>query len=795
MRVQNSLLMSVMLCLIAVYGQNHHAQNTLSKADRLFFIENKGQWDSDVLYLCRMGGLDAWITKYGVNYTFYKIEYNPNAEFSRSALPKSRSSRNHENEIIIGHRVLFELQNHNPNPTREGKKQQEGYYNYFIGNDPTKHATYVGLYKEAIIKNVYEGIDIRYYFDKNRLRYDFIVHPYADVSQIKFQLRGQDKAYAKDEHQLCFTTRFGEVAFADLRTYQDSRTISSKFVKNGQFWQIELGEYDKSKVVVIDPLIYSTYLGGNNVDRGYDIAVDANGNAYIAGHTNSTSYDTTPGAFQTTNGGSYDAFVTKLNPTGTGLVYSTYIGGSEVEDAFSIAVDGSGSVYITGYTESPNYDVTTGIFQAIYEGKGDAFVTKFNSAGSVIYSTFLGGSEQDEGLGIAVDGNGNAYITGITASTNYDVTSGAFQTTHGGGSSIAFFDAFVTKLNASGSSLVYSTYIGGSNSDQGYGIAVDANGFAYVTGYTQSTNYDVTSGVFQSTNGGGIDVFVTKFNTAGTGLVYSTYIGGSGADWGTSIAVDASGNAYITGHTNSNNYDVTSGAFQTTFGGGARDVFVTKLNNLGTVLIYSTYIGGSDHDEGSDIVVDNGGNAHITGFTFSANYDVSTGSFQTTKEGNKDAFVTKLNASGSGLVYSTYIGGSNDEEGNGIALDGSGNVYVTGWTLSENYDITMTAFQKTKEGLYNAFVTKLDLASTSVEDEIIDRKAAFSLYPNPVQNYLVIENFMNTVQEYELIDISGKALEFYRLSPGKNRIEISLPKGMYFIREQRQGKTEKFVVE
>jgi hypothetical protein len=329
-------------------------------------------------------------------------------------------------------------------------------------------------------------------------------------------------------------------------------------------------------------------------------------------------------------------------------------------------------------------------------------VTKLNARGTaLVYSTYIGGSGDDVGSGIAVDGSGNAYVTGYTKSTNYDVTLGAFQMTNGGD-----WDVFVTKLNAAGNDLVYSTYIGGSSRDEGFGIAVDGSGYAYVTGYTESTNYDVTPGAFQTTKGGGWDVFVTKLNATGSALVYSTYIGGNSSEVGYAIAVDGSGNAYVTGYTNSTNYPVTPGAFQTTNGGGG-DVFVTKLNATGTALVYSTYIGGSNPDYGNAIAVDGSGNAYVTGETNSTNYPVTPGAFQTTKEGRWDVLVTKLNAVGTALVYSTYIGGSGDEGGRGIAVDGGGNAYVTGFTNSTDYDVTPGAFQTTKEGGQDVFVTKV----------------------------------------------------------------------------------------
>jgi hypothetical protein len=663
------------------------------------FIENKGQWHPDVLYLCRLGGLDAWITKWGVNYTFFKLEEKPSAEGREPFLREKLGRREVE---LIGHRVLMKLRGCAAHPQREGREMLEGYYNYLIGNDPTRHATYVRRYKEVWVKGVYAGIDMRYYLEGGRLRYDWVVEPGGDPSQIVFGLEGSEKSYIDSEGRLVFTTRFGEVKLAELRVYQGDREIGGRFVERPGGWGIEVGSYDPTQLLVIDPLVYSTYIGGSDWDHGYGIVVDGSGYAYVTGYTWSTNYDVTPGAFQTTNGGLTDVFVTKLNATGTALVYSTYIGGSGSDAGYGIAVDGSGNAYVTGYTSSTDYDVTPGAFQTTNGGGRDVFVTKLNATGTaLVYSTYIGGSNNDEGYGIAVDGSGYAYVTGETESTNYDVTPGAFQTTNGG-----YKDVFVTKLNATGTALVYSTYIGGSGEDYGYGIAVDGSGYVYVTGYTRSTNYDVTPGAFQTTNGGGYDVFVTKLNAAGTALVYSTYIGGSNWDYGYGIAVDGSGNAYVTGLTSSTDYDVTPGAFQTTHGGVWWDAFVTKLNATGTALVYSTYIGGSGGEEGNAIAVDGNGYAYVTGYTSSTDYDVTPGAFQTTRGGGNDVFVTKLNATGTALVYSTYIGGSGDESGYGIAVDGSGYAYVTG-SANSGYDVTPGAFQTTNGGNSDVFVTKV----------------------------------------------------------------------------------------
>jgi hypothetical protein len=264
------------------------------------FIENKGQWHPDVLYLCRLGGLDAWITKWGVNYTFFKLEEKPSAEAREPFLREKFGRREVE---LIGHRVLMKLRGCAAHPQREGRELLAGYYNYLIGNDPTRHATYVRRYQEAWVKGVYAGIDMRYYLEGGRLRYDWVVEPGGDPSQIVFGLEGSEKTYIDSEGRLVFTTRFGEVKLAELRVYQGDREIGGRFVERPGGWGIEVGSYDPTQLLVIDPLVYSTYIGGSDGEMGYAIAVDGSGNAYVTGWTSSTDYDVTPGAFQTTNGG------------------------------------------------------------------------------------------------------------------------------------------------------------------------------------------------------------------------------------------------------------------------------------------------------------------------------------------------------------------------------------------------------------------------------------------------------------------------------------------------------------
>jgi hypothetical protein len=354
----------------------------------------------------------------------------------------------------------------------------------------------------------------------------------------------------------------------------------------------------------------------------------------------SSDFPTTAGAFQTTNNGHYDVFVTELNPSGTGLLYSTYLGGGGDDIGEGIAMDAFGNAYVAGYTFSSDFPTTAGAFQTTNHGSSDALVTQLDRTGTgLLYSTYLGGDGQDGAHGIAVDTAGNACVTGDTQSGNFPTTAGAFQTTNNGS-----HDAFVTQLNPVGTGLLYSTYLGGNGDDAGYGIAVGAAGNAYVTGYTESSDFPATAGAFQTTTHGETDVFVTELNPTGSGLLYSTYLGGSDYDVGKGITLDAAGNAYVAGYTLSSDFPTTAGAFQTTNHGNS-DALVTQLDRTGTDLLYSTYLGGGSVDFGKGIALDAAGNAYVTGYTISSDFPTTAGAFQTTNNGSSDVFMAKISVS------------------------------------------------------------------------------------------------------------------------------------------------------
>ncbi len=641
----------------------------------------------------------------------------------------------------------------NPNAKVAGLDELPGKSNYFIGNDPRKWRTNVPTFAKVKYQGIYPGIDLVYYGNQKQLEYDFVVAPGANPGAIVLDV-GTVREPSKRAHRdaplriaangdVVIGSDIGEVRFHKPAVYQDVETArravsetlrrsvsTSTRLLDGRFVLLadnrvgfEVRGYDQTKPLVIDPVLsYSTYLGGSADDAPSAITVDAAGNAYIAGVTASSDFPTTSGAFRTTSpGGIRDAFVTKLNPTGTALVYSTYLGGSDTfffggDGASGVAVDSAGNAYVTGVTNSTDFPVTPGAFQTTFGGggftgccaPGDAFVTKLDPTGSaLVYSTYLGGSGWEVGLGIAIDAAGSAYVAGQTHSTNFPVTPGAFQTSFRGsyGCGGNTNSGFVTKLNPSGSGIVYSTYLGGGGFDTAQGIAVDSAGNAYATGFTSSFDFPVTAGAFQrsggggSCPGGGFDAFLTKLNSTG-GAVYSTYLGGGGDDGGIGIAVDASGSAYVVGQTLSTNFPTTAGAFQTSFGGGSgNDAFLTKLNASGSGLVYSTFLGGSGNDVGRAIALDSSANAHVTGYTSSTNFP-TVSALQASLTGSLNAFVATVNPTGSGLIFSSYLGagGGCGEAGYGVAVDASGSIYVAGQTCSTNFPTTPGAFRTTFTG-------------------------------------------------------------------------------------------------
>jgi len=754
----------------------------------LSFEANQGQTDPQVKFLSRGHGYSLFLTSDEAVLALHKpsaVSGQPSG--SRNPIFETRQSQIANLKAPIPNRepvvptvLRMQLVGANASAKVSGGDELPGKSNYFRGNDPQKWRTNVSNYAKVKYQEVYPGIDLVYYGNHGKLEYDFVVAPGADPRAIKFDIRGAEKVELSAQGDLVLQADGGEIALRKPVVFQPttdngqpttaffnpkSKIPNPKFVEGRYVLRaanpesptpnpmhevaFEIAAYDPTHPLIIDPVLsYATYLGGGDLDFGTDIAIDSSGNAYVTGYVESTDFPTVNPYQANLAIGAYgsqpDIFVSKLDPTGSALVYSTYLGGTDGDVGAAIAIDSSGNAYVTGETCSPDFP-TVSPFQAIYGGGicmrtdggtrpcNDAFIATLSSTGSeLLHSTYLGGSNDDIGNGIALDASGNTYVTGGTLSANFPLTPGAFQTTHSN-----YSDVFVTKLASSGGALAYSTLLGGSqgysggNADQGgNAIAVDSSGAAYVTGSTDTPDFPTTPGAFRTSTGPGGSIFVTKLNPAGSALVYSTYLA-SGGGGGFGIALDPSGSAYVTGATSSaTDFPTTPGVFQTVFRGSGLctygsdtipcpDAFVTKLNPAGSALVYSTYLGGTGADGGTGVAVDGSGNAYISGITVSTDFP-TVAAVQPSLGGNSDAFVTKVNPAGSALVFSTYLGGSGADGGAlvpypgegvapmgpAIALDSSGNAYVAGFTESIDFP-TANPLQAANAGSSDAFVVKI----------------------------------------------------------------------------------------
>jgi plastocyanin len=639
------------------------------------FEPNVGQADPDVLYLSRPSGGTLALAQSGATL----IVPDPQANRSPLALPH-RPTHSMPTTAASLHMAFLGA---SPDAALKPLDQLPGRINYLYGSDPSGWHANVPTYSGVSYKGLYDGIDLGFSGSDGRLEYTFTVSPRADPSKIRLAFTGQSATRVDASGSLAL--RMGSMDLVQPKPviFQDvaglRRTVSGgyRLLGNGVV-ALAVGPYDRSKPLVIDPVLsYSTYLGGSADDIPVGIAVDDQGEAFVAGLTDSTDFPSSQGL----NGG-FDIFVTELNPSGSGIVYSSYIGGSKDDEGEAIHLDSSGQAYITGVTDSTNFPTTSGASDRSFNGGAwDVFVSRLSSTGDALgYSTYLGGGKDDEGFGITLDATG-AYpiVTGTTSSTAFPVTTGAFHRSNAGG-----YDAFVTKVNPNpNQALAYSTYLGGAGTDEGFGIALnDSQSKVAVTGLTTSNNFPIIAGAFQSSYKGAIDAFLVEVSPLGKALNYSTYLGGSGDDEGSGVAVNAAGFAYVTGLTKSTNFPHTSGAYQTT-NKGDYDEFITRVNESASQpLPFSTYLGGTKTDYGLSLALDSSGNVHIAGSTNSTDFPTADQPVDSTFGGVADVVASELSPTGSALVSSTYLGGKEDDESTSIGLDSSGNPYITGLTKS-----------------------------------------------------------------------------------------------------------------
>ena len=592
-----------------------------------------------------------------------------------------------------------------------GLEEMAGKANYLKGSDPAKWRTGISTYRKLKYEQLYPGVDLVFYGNPSRLEYDFILAPGVDPTVLRLGVEGADRVELNDRGELLLTIAGRLVKQEPPRVYQrlngEARHVDGAYALVGSNeLAFRLGEYDWRQPLVIDPVIdFSTYVGGSNWDYARGIAVDNSGNAYVIGQTTSMNFPIAGDPVQPTFGGGVDAFVLKLSPDSSSVVYSTFLGGRGEDVAYGVAVDRWGNACITGYTNSLDFPLANAIQPRFGGGEFDAFIVKLNPQGSAfVYSTYLGGSDADSGRGIAVDLDGNAYVVGSTSSRDFPVVN-PFQPTFGG----PMADAFVARLNTEGNEFFYSTYLGGRLYDAAFGVTADISGNTYVVGTTGSPDFPTRNAAFSTIGGGGgefgdFDAFIAKFLWNGT-LIYSTFLGGSSVDQGNAIAVDYWGNVYVTGDTVSRDFPVRS-AFQPNYG-GSRDAFVAKLSIPGDELLYATYLGGSGMEQGYGIAVEPiGGAATVIGYTTSNDFPTSN-PIQDTNHGVEDVFITTLGWQGTWLPFSTYFGGAGQDIGFGVALDVNGNAYFAGSTTSHDFP-TVDSMQWDLAGWLGGFVAKIE---------------------------------------------------------------------------------------
>lgn len=689
------------------------------------FIENRGQWSSQTKFMAEVNGMNVWITDKGMVYDVYSTNEKANSVFEHRNIvtPSNRRS---------GQVISMEFENMNKG-IMVAQEQQSAYRNYFIGNNRDVWKVNVPTFNKVTIREIYKGIDVLYSFQDNMPRYDFIVHPGADPNDITLRFQGADSVRVNEKNGLQLSTNLGDVVHGNIYAFQQVNgkkvPICCLFQQQGDIVKFVVGKYDNSTLLVIDPLVYSAYLGGSGMDEVNGVKLDSEGNIVVVGATDSPNFPTVTGAY--TYKGSKDAFITKYEKATMKMLFSTYFGGSSDDIANALAIDKNNSIYITGETTSGNLPITPASWKLDYSGGTDVFATRLDANGTtLLYSTYIGGSKNERAVGVCVDEAGNATICGETNSSNFP-TSGAnaYQGTLAGQN-----DGFITKLRPNGSGIVFSTYFGGGGNDRVNAVDTDPAGlFVYIGGETDGGFTDVFPPISSSITpynnkfnaGNSYDGFVGKMSSAGLFAEYSkhflTYIGDAKNDKVISLALLSTGEVAVGGETEggqgNKGFPVSNGNAQSN---GGTDCFVSKLNSIGSALVASFMFGGGG-DEGISALTfcANTGDLFAVGYTKSSNFPlaISGGNQQPEKSvlgGVKDGFVSRLSSSIDRLSYSSYFGGSNEDAIKAVTVTPRGDVIFAGYTLSGDLPIVNGEYKQEFGGNRDGFLSKIAFGSLSL---------------------------------------------------------------------------------
>lgn len=636
-------------------------------------------------------------------------------------------------EVVIGKSsqpnpgvLQMQVRGGNPHVSATGIGRLRGCSNYLFGNDPGNWQVGVPNFASVLLHDIYPGIDMKYYGRQGDLEYDFIVAPGSDPRQIQLEFQGARQVRLATG-KLVLAMADGELNLHQPVVYQVREgarvPVAGRFVMvQPNVVRFAIGEYDRRRPLIIDPgLVYSSYLGGSGNDEAVGLAVGNDGSAYLTGSTSSIDFPVTASGNQNTPGQSQSAaFVTKLNPAGDAIEYSTYVGGTQRSFGSAIAVNTNGEAYVTGSTYSTDFPITAGALQDHNAGGLDAFLEKLSADGShLVYSTYLGGNGEDEAHSLALDAKGNVWVAGSTRSNNFPADTQASPVNCGLEPCRA---AFVARINSTATSLEYVTRIGGSGETLANSVALDLSDAAYITGKTSAPDFPATSGAYQShpSNHSSCsladrecaDVLVAKLSSQGA-VLYATYIGGNADQRGNAIVVDDKGSAYVTGRTDSDNFPTNSRMVTSMDPRHTTTSFVLKLDPLGSHLEYSTFLGAGQESEGKAIALDSERNVYVAGWTSSPLFPTTANGFQISLNGKSSAFLSVLDERGAKLEYSSFISGSGSDVGNAVALDATGNIYVAGSTDSLDFP-SQQAVQRSLAGERNAFVAKFSSISAAV---------------------------------------------------------------------------------
>ncbi len=669
-------LIRPIIALLCACGASYAASAPHRMAIPVFFEPNLGQAGRSAAFIAR-----------GPGYTTV-LRQNGSAVYHFSAA-------GHQGSLAI------DLRGARTHPAAAGEDPLSSVTRFYRGTDPKLWRTEIPAYRNVRLRNVYPGIDMIWQSRGPDLEYEFSVDPDADPRSIQLRFRGARRVRIDNAGNLAVETLAGELRHRRPAAWQEEegirRPVNARFILDHGTVKFQLGPYDRSRRLWIDPVLsYSSYLGGGGYDAGYAIAVDGAGQSYVTGTTASLSFPSASSGVAP----SRDAFVTKFNADGS-IAYTTILGSSGDDYGQAIALDSKGNVYVAGFTQGSNFPATVGAWQTVSGGGEDAFVAKLDTTGHVVFASYIGAAGTDVATGIAVDQSGSTYITGYTSSVRFPTTPGAPQPVYSGGA----FDAFLVKLNAAGSAAVYATLLGGTGNDLASAIVLDPAGNACVAGFTDSTDLPVQAAL-QPAPGGGGDALIACLNPAGSAWTTVSYLGGSGRDEAYALGIDGARNLYVAGATFSQDFPTTWNAFATSKS-GSYDAFAAKLAPGGAGLIYATLLGGSGSDAATALAVGGAGDAWVAGYTASMNLPLA-GAWQSFPNGGLDGFAAHLSADGTTLLASSYMGGSGDDQIWGIALGPAGYLFATGSTGSTDFPVTPGAAQSTAPGGYNAFVAQID---------------------------------------------------------------------------------------